>query len=109
MEELQLKRALSIGFVFDKAAGGLVATGDDAALPMVPDQITKVQHSKLVWKESGLNHGRVCYEAHERSEPLPQAEGGGLRAWLAHPAVAAGAGVAVGAVALLVIQHMRGR
>jgi len=109
VEQLQLKRNLHLGFAYDEAAGGLVATGDDAALAMIPDQITKITFSKLVFKESGINHGRVCYEAFERPEPPPVAAAAhGLRAWLSNPAVAAGAGVAIGMLALLALQRARG-
>merc|ERR1719217_667724 len=36
VEQIQLKRKLELGFVHDAAAGGLVATGADAATAMTP-------------------------------------------------------------------------
>ena len=55
VEQLQLKRSLDLAFAPDAAAGGLVAAGDDAATPIVPDNIVKVNFSKLP-PNNGMSH-----------------------------------------------------
>ena len=110
----QLKRLLDIGFEADAAAGGLVATGKDAGTPIIPDHICRVNFSGIVWRQSGFNHGRPCYEAIERpvsaTIPADQAtaeEKLGIRALLSQPAVAMGIGVGIGVLAVLAAQRYR--
>ena len=110
VEQLQLKRRLDIAFVFNERAGGLVATGEDADTPFVPDQMCKIVLSKIVWKDAGINHGKTCYEAFERpvedgvAAAPPQTR---LAAWLANPAFTVAVGAVLGAVVVLAAQRSR--
>ena len=120
VEMLQLKRKLSIGF----AEGGsslLVAVGDDANLPIVPDNMCQVNFSEFAWKQEGFNHGRPCYTA--VAKPPPPEGGGGDAAGGDKNKAGGGAGggsgpsplllvalgVAVGAIVVLAGQRAMGR
>jgi hypothetical protein len=109
----QLKRALKIGFVRD-ASGDLVAAGDDAATPILPDQFCKVDFSKIAWKEDGLNHGRPMFRAVGRvvspdASPAPAPVAARRMSVAEQPVLLVALGAAVGVVALLAVQGLRAR
>lgn len=106
VEQLQLKRQIKLGFEYSARAGGLVAVGEDADTAIIPDNMCKVRFSRIVWKESGMNHGRPCFEAEEcPAEPeQPTAEQASL------PMQTVGAialGITIGVAAVLVAQRLR--
>ena len=110
VEQLQLKRSLDLAFAPDAAAGGLVAAGDDAATPIVPDNIVKVNFSKIVWREDGLHHGRPCYIAAERPvAESPSSSAESASALARHPELAVAIGVAVGVAVVLAAQRLARR
>mmetsp|Transcript_48887 Transcript_48887/g.104365 ORF Transcript_48887/g.104365 Transcript_48887/m.104365 type:complete len:176 (-) Transcript_48887:44-571(-) len=93
--EMQMKRALRLGFV--ETPDGLIASGDDAATAIVPDQVSKLQFSKYIFKLDGLHHGRPAYVAHERPKlPEPTAQAQRLAI---SPATYIGVGVGIGVLA----------
>ena len=67
VEELQLKRRLSLGFEAVAGETGCIrACGADAATPFVPDQTVTVDLSQWIFRPEGLNHGRVAFLAAEK-------------------------------------------
>jgi len=108
VEMLQLKRQLEIGFV--PGDDGLVATGADAATPIVPDQVCRIDFSKVAWVEAGLNHGRPCYRGVERKLAAPAKAHDDARVDPhPQPVVLLALGVAAGVVAVLAAQRLARR
>ena len=105
VEQLQLKRQLNLGFTRSPDGSGLVATGADAALAIIPDHIVKVDLSKFLWREAGLNHGRPMYEACERPTEAPIVVREDRLP--ARSLLLVGAGVAIGLLAAVAFQQMR--
>ena len=106
VEQLQLKRQIKIGFV--NGPDGIIATGEDADTPFIPDQICKVTFSRMVWKECGMNHGRPCYEAEDRAVEAPAAAvPTQVSALDTRTMLAMSVGVALGVLAVLVAQRVR--
>ena len=104
VEQLQLKRKIEIGFV--KKGDAIVAVGADAGTPIVPDNIVKVDFSKMEWREQGMNHGKPCFVAKEcAAPPSPQkaAAGGDDRA--RSNTLMLVMGVAIGVLAVLAVQR----
>ena len=62
--EAELGRELQLGF---RAAGdgAVAAVGSDREAVVLPDGVSSVQLSRLVFKPAGSNHGKPLYVAHE--------------------------------------------
>ena len=69
-ENSQLRRRLQLGFMAD-GAGQFCACGDDAGTAIIPDGISRIDLSAMVFKEDGQNHGRPCFRAFPK--PVPAA------------------------------------
>ena len=65
VEAMQLKRKIVLKFERTGDGEALRVVGPDAATPLIPDGVCKVDLSKFVWKPEGMNHGRTAYLAHE--------------------------------------------
>ena len=108
VEQIQLKRKLEIGFSKSEN-GSLVAIGGDAGTAIIPDGACKVDLSKMEFVEQGLNHGRPCYIAKERTRPAatskPVAETSDGASNSTHTYATLALGIAVGMLAMLAVQR----
>ena len=95
-ENTQLRRKLTLGFRAEGAGAErqLCACGDDAATFIIPDGVSKVDLSAVVFREDGMHHGKPCF----RAAPAPPAVVAAPHwtVWLARPAVNAGLCIALG-------------
>ena len=96
-ENTQLRRKLSLGFRAEGtgAERQLRACGEDAATCIIPDGVSKVDLSAVVFREDGMHHGKPCF----RAAPAPPAAAAAAprwTAWLARPVVQAGLCIALG-------------
>ena len=95
-ENTQLRRKLTLGFRAEGAGAErqLCACGDDAATFIIPDGVSKVDLSTVVFREDGMHHGKPCF----RAAPAPPAVVAAPHwtVWLARPAVNAGLCIALG-------------
>ena len=96
-ENTQLRRKLTLGFRAEGAGSDrqLCACGDDASTFIIPDGISKVDLSTVVFREDGMHHGRPCF----RAAPAPSAAVAAPR-WAdrlaSRPAVTAGLCIVLG-------------
>ena len=95
-----------------RAVGGgvdAVAIGGDAGTAIIPDGACKVDLSKMEFVEQGLNHGRPCYIAKERTRPAatskPVAETSDGASNSTHTYATLALGIAVGMLAMLAVQR----
>eukprot|EP00964_Phaeocystis_antarctica_P066318 scaffold40062_cov67-Phaeocystis_antarctica.AAC.6 len=95
-ENTQLRRKLTLGFRAEGAGAErqLCACGDDAGTFIIPDGVSKVDLSTVVFREDGMHHGKPCF----RAAPAPPAVVAAPHwtVWLARPAVNAGLCIALG-------------
>ena len=96
-ENTQLRRKLTLGFRAEGAGAErqLRACGEDAATCIIPDGVSKVDLSAVVFREDGMHHGKPCFRA-APAPPAAAAVAPRWTVWLARPVVQAGLCIALG-------------
>ena len=110
-ENTQLRRRLQLGFQAEGTGPdrALRVSGTDAAVEIIPDGISRIDFSAMVFREDGLHHGRPCYRAHPKpavpppdatkepaSAPVPGTPAPSRWAWLGNPIAGAALCIAQG-------------